>query len=108
MSLSPGQFTHTPIRTGTFAVTSTPANPVVAGLVPAQKGIWLRNPGPEADVPNTVSIFIGNSNQVTADVTDPQGGFELDPGAQIFLEIPSLDNIWVVSTGTPYLSWMMI
>lgn len=108
MSLSPGQFTQSPLRHGCVTVDTTPVNPFVTGGVPAQKGIWLKNPGAAADVPSTTSVFIGGTANVTADVTDPQGGWELEPGQEIFLPLPYLDNIWLVATAATNVCWLVV
>lgn len=109
MALSTSQNTHAPLRHGCVAVGTTAVRPALAGGYPAQKGVWLRNPGPEAEVPNTLSVFIGSHEGVSADITDDFGGYELEPGADIFLET-DLDSIWLVASaaGPVNVCWLVI
>lgn len=106
MALSPGQHLY-PLRHGTLGVTATPQNLVLAGTYPAMYGVWIHNPGADAEVPNTLSVFIGGTANVAADITDPNGGYELEPGEKIFLR-SALDSIWLVgSTAGPVnISWL--
>jgi hypothetical protein len=106
MSLSAGQHLY-PLRHGTLAVTDSPQNLVPAGSYPAMYGVWIHNPGPEAEIPNVLSVYIGSNSSVVADITAPNGGYELEPGQKILLRV-ALDTIWLVGStaGPVYISWL--
>lgn len=72
------------------------------------KGILLKAPGVDDDTPNTASVFIGFSSNVTADQTG-SGGFPLAPGESITIPVEDASNIWDVATDTNQkLNWIAL
>jgi len=67
---------------GTSAAVAGPAFPCV-------KGVKIK-----ADLLNTNNVYVGHSDKVTS--AGAAQGFELDGGEDVFIEIDSLDKVWVI------------
>jgi hypothetical protein len=64
---------------GTSAAVAGPGFPCV-------KGVTIK-----ADLANGNNVYVGHSDQVSA-----SNGFVLDAGEDVFIEVDSLDKVWVI------------
>lgn len=70
---------------GTISTTAAVAGPAF----PCVKGVKIK-----ADLGNGNNVYVGHSEHVTN--TGAAQGFELDAGEEVFIEIDSLDKVWVI------------
>jgi hypothetical protein len=97
------QTTVTEFRTGHDTVGDSASAPLVrdgsgnALAFPAKKHVKVK-----ADLVNTDNVYIGHDANVTEG-----GGFTLDAGEEVNIEVDSTDKVWVIGgdTGQGY-SWL--
>lgn len=70
---------------GTIGTSAAKAGPAFTAV----KGIKIK-----ADLGNSNNVYVGFDGNVTN--TGAGQGFELDAGEEVFIEIDSLDKVWVI------------
>jgi hypothetical protein len=74
----------------------------------AEKGILIRAPGTDDPTPNTVPVWIAQTDTVTADSTG-SGGYPLAPGESLSLPVNDPSKIYIISSAADQtIAWMGI
>jgi hypothetical protein len=70
---------------------------------PAQRGILVK-----ADSANTVDLYVGDADTITADAADATDGWPLAPGEAVLIPIDNLNKIYAVTGGTSSKAWYLV
>lgn len=85
----------------------TSATPLSNSSAKLFKGLLLRCPGPDEDVPNSSPVYVGGDG-VTADLAET-GGVPVLPGDSIFIPLESLAGVYVVAVDEDQsVAWLAI
>jgi hypothetical protein len=96
----------TTIRFG-HTVVGVTAVRLTALTITLKRGVLLRAPGPNDPTPNSAAIWIGTTQNVTADSDPGSGGMPLIPGATLLVPAETLNDLWVISTaGSQDIAWI--
>lgn len=100
--------THIPFRHGHTTVNTVRKLAVGTELPDGNySGVLIKAPGPTDDTPNSVPVYLGDSN-VTADYSG-SGGFPLAPGESVTLPLKYVSDLYVVSTANGQdISWFLV
>jgi hypothetical protein len=75
-----------------------------------EQGVLLKAPGTDNDTPNTATVYVGTSANVTADQTGT-GGFPLEPGESRIVPADSFGEITlyaVSGSASQHLNWLVV
>ncbi|MGN6134079.1 MAG: hypothetical protein ACTHK7_16005 [Aureliella sp.] len=98
----PKESVSDPIRNGHKAVGTAPVQ-VSASPTKFVKGVVVL-----ADSSNSAPVYVGGYN-VTADTAETSGGFPLEAGKSVSLQIEDLSRLWAISTADAQgVAWIAI
>ena len=99
---------HTPVGTSAVQLTLG-AGKNLSSPQGMYKGVKIKCPGSTDTIPNTVSVYVGNSGGVTADHVVASGGFPLAPGESITIPIADATKVWFISSAVSQnVAWILV